>query len=136
MGFEFGQSLTNELTKTCFVILLEGDLGAGKTCFVKGLAAGLGLSEDEVTSPTFTLVNEYTGGNCVLRHLDLYRLAEGSGIGHSLGLDDMLDEPGVIAIEWSDRLKGFSWSHGIRITFHILDEERREITVQEIENEE
>lgn len=84
------------------VLLLHGDLGAGKTAFVRGLAAGLGLDPDEVSSPTFTLVHEYRGGRLPLYHADLYRLPSGSAL-EDLGLDE-LSEDGVLAIEWPERL--------------------------------
>ena len=83
-------------------ILLSGDLGAGKTAFVKGLAEGLGLEADEVTSPTFTLVHEYRGGRLPLVHVDLYRLDRADL--DEIGLDPELASAGVVAIEWADRL--------------------------------
>lgn len=84
------------------VILLSGDLGAGKTAFVRGLAGGLGVDPAEVSSPTFTLIQEYAGGRLPLYHVDLYRLTPAEV--DDLGLDDLLIEGGVTAIEWSDRL--------------------------------
>jgi len=84
------------------VILLSGDLGAGKTAFVRGLAEGLGLDPDDVTSPTFTLVHEYRGGRLPLVHVDLYRLA--SADLDEVGLDPELAAIGVTAVEWSERL--------------------------------
>jgi len=84
------------------VILLSGDLGAGKTAFVKGLAVGLGLDGDDVTSPTFTLVHEYRGGRLPLVHVDLYRLDRAEL--DDIGLDPDLAAQGVVAIEWAERL--------------------------------
>jgi tRNA threonylcarbamoyladenosine biosynthesis protein TsaE len=86
------------------VVLLYGDLGAGKTAFVKGLAEGLGVSRDEVSSPTFTLVQEYRGGRLTLFHVDLYRIEDAREI-DDLGLDE-LAEGGVLAIEWAEKLSG------------------------------
>ena len=82
------------------VVLLHGDLGAGKTAFVRGLAEGLGASADDVSSPTFTLVQEYRG-RLTLHHVDLYRL-EPREVG-DLGLDELTSGDAVVAIEWAER---------------------------------
>lgn len=86
------------------VVLLYGDLGAGKTAFVRGLARGIGASADEVSSPTFTLVQEYAGPSLTLFHVDLYRL-EPAEI-DDLGLEDLVAGDGVVAIEWAERWRG------------------------------
>jgi tRNA threonylcarbamoyladenosine biosynthesis protein TsaE len=85
------------------VVLLYGDLGAGKTAFVRGLARGLGANSDEVSSPTFTIVQEYRG-RVTLYHVDLYRL-EAAEI-DDLGLEDLICGDGIVAIEWADRWPG------------------------------
>ena len=84
------------------IVLLSGDLGAGKTAFVRGLAEGLGLDPGEVSSPTFTLIQEYRGGRLPLFHVDLYRLKPAEV--NDLGLDELTLGGGVTAIEWPDRL--------------------------------
>jgi tRNA threonylcarbamoyladenosine biosynthesis protein TsaE len=84
------------------VILLAGNLGAGKTAFVRGLAAGFGIDPEDVSSPTFTLVHEYRGGRLTLYHADLYRLERAAT--EDIGLEEMGVADGVLAIEWPDRL--------------------------------
>src|SRR5947207_13785419 len=86
------------------VILLNGPLGAGKTIFVKGIARALGLDEEDVTSPSFTLVNLHQG-RVLLYHIDLYRLDEGARAAHAVDLDEILtDEKAVVIVEWAERL--------------------------------
>jgi tRNA threonylcarbamoyladenosine biosynthesis protein TsaE len=96
-----GRDLARDLSAGS-VVLLSGDLGAGKTAFVRGLAEGLGVDPAEVSSPTFTLVQEYRGGRLPLVHADLYRLNDPREI-DDLGLEELGAEA-VLAIEWADRL--------------------------------
>jgi tRNA threonylcarbamoyladenosine biosynthesis protein TsaE len=101
---QFGRELSTKLTAGT-VLLLIGDLGSGKTSLVQGLAAGLGVTES-ITSPTFTLINEYLVGSCPLYHLDLYRLTPDEVA--ALHLEQYWEgwevEPGIVAIEWPERL--------------------------------
>jgi len=86
------------------VVLLFGDLGAGKTAFVRGMARGIGANAEEVSSPTFTIVQEYSGPSAALYHVDLYRL-EPAEI-DDLGLDELVSGDGIVAIEWAERWTG------------------------------
>jgi tRNA threonylcarbamoyladenosine biosynthesis protein TsaE len=95
-----GEQLGRQLARGS-VVLLYGDLGAGKTAFVRGMARGLGADPEDVSSPTFTIMQEYAGANATLYHVDLYRL-EPAEI-EDLGLDDLVESHGVVAIEWADR---------------------------------
>ena len=107
------------------VLSLVGDLGAGKTEFVKGLAMGLG-TKDEVTSPTFTLVHEYRGGRLALFHMDFYRLNEDSEL-DDLGFEDYLAAGGVCAIEWGDKFPKRLPQDSVSIRFIIHDADKRTI---------
>jgi tRNA threonylcarbamoyladenosine biosynthesis protein TsaE len=108
------------------VLLLSGDLGAGKTAFVCGLAEGLGIKRDEVSSPTFTLIQEYRGGRLTLFHVDLYRIEDPREF-DELGLDEIAED-GVLAIEWAERLPAPP-PHGVRISIEHAGELERRITV-------
>jgi tRNA threonylcarbamoyladenosine biosynthesis protein TsaE len=108
------------------VLLLSGDLGSGKTTFVRGLAEGLGIDPEDVSSPTFTLVHEYRGGRLALYHADLYRLdAAATG---DLGLEELGVQDGVLAIEWPDRLT-HAMPGARRVEIHLVDEHVRRIAV-------
>lgn len=109
------------------VLLLSGDLGAGKTAFVRGVAAGLGLDPDAVTSPTFTLVHEYRGGRLPLVHVDLYRLD--SADLDEIGIDEELAGRGVVAIEWPERLSR-AVPGALRVEIRDEGDDRRAIVVQ------
>jgi tRNA threonylcarbamoyladenosine biosynthesis protein TsaE len=101
--FELGHMIGSRL-QGGEILLLSGPLGAGKTILVKGLCAALGIDEEDVTSPSFTLVNPYDG-RLKLYHLDLYRLDEGASAAHAVDLDDLLsDKDSVIVIEWAERM--------------------------------
>ena len=112
------------------VVLLYGDLGAGKTAFVRGMARGIGADPDEVSSPTFTLIQEYAGQAFTLHHVDLYRL-ETAEIA-DLGLEDLLDSGGVVAIEWAERWPGRP-TDAVEVWLEHLAEDRRRIrTIQHL----
>lgn len=111
------------------VLLLSGDLGAGKTAFVRGLAKGLGIDPAEVSSPTFTLVHEYRGGRLTLYHVDLYRLDRAAT--DDLGLEELGVRDGILAIEWPERLTHrLPGAREIRI--EIVDDLTRRITTYSI----
>ena len=120
---EVAKTLSAEL-RAGDVILLSGDLGAGKTAFVRGLAEGLAIDPMEVSSPTFTLVHEYRGGRLTLYHVDLYRLDRAAT--GDLGLEELGVGDGVLAIEWPDRLT--HTLEGARtVHIEIVDETTRRI---------
>ena len=126
LGEDLGRTL-----RSGDVVLLYGDLGAGKTAFVRGMARGIGASADEVTSPTFTIVQEYAGPSGTLYHVDLYRL-EGPEI-DDLGLEDLVSGEGIVAIEWAERWKGRP-DDAIEVTLEdIGDEKRRVSTVRPVD---
>lgn len=122
-----GESFGAELRRGD-VIALEGDLGAGKTHFVKGLARALGISE-EVTSPTFTLVHEYSGGRLPLYHCDFYRL-ENEAAALALGLDEYFEADGATVIEWADRFPKLLPAGARRIRLVGREPELREISIE------
>src|SRR5205085_11817263 len=123
LGYEIGETLRDRT-----ILLLNGDLGAGKTVFAKGIAAGLEIDPADVTSPTFTLINEHYG-RLPFVHIDLYRLPEGAEIARALGLDELLAHAAVIVIEWSEKLGDFAWPASFDIKINHLDGNEREITI-------
>ena len=109
------------------VIAYRGDLGAGKTAFTRGLARGLGYAEP-VTSPTYTIVNEYLGGRLPLFHFDMYRLASSDDL-WDIGWDDYLDRSGVCAVEWSENVAD-ALEDAICVTIHKTGETSRRIVIE------
>ena len=122
--FQFGHDFASRV-RAGDVLALTGDLGAGKTHFVKGLAAGLGISAD-VTSPTFTLIHEYGGGRLPLYHIDCYRLETTDEL-LAVGVDEYLRSDGVTAIEWADKFAEILPPDAQWIRFHVLEDDAREI---------
>ena len=109
------------------VIAYRGDLGAGKTAFTRGLAKGLGCTEI-VTSPTYTIVNEYLGGRLPLFHFDMYRLRSSDDL-FDIGWEDYLDRGGVCAVEWSENVDD-AMEDAVYITIEKLGEDSRKITIE------
>jgi tRNA threonylcarbamoyladenosine biosynthesis protein TsaE len=108
-------------------LLIEGDLGAGKTVFIRGLAAGLGIDPNEVSSPTFTLLHEYRGGRATLYHADLYRLDPAEAA--DLGLEEASAD-GVLAVEWPERLADPPPARRVRIDRVTGQDDARRITLE------
>ena len=121
---ELGASLADALAPGS-VVLLEGELGAGKTAFVRGLAIGLGAPEEDVSSPTFTLVQEYHG-RVPFMHADLYRISGAEA--EDLGLDELGSE-GVVAIEWAEKLARRP-AGAVEVRIEDLGGDRRRITIE------
>lgn len=126
--FELAYKIGEDITAST-VFLLEGDLGAGKTVFAKGIAAGLDIDPAEVNSPTFTLVNVHEG-RMRLYHLDLYRLEGELEEVYALGLDEMLSEDNaVVLIEWAERLGTFQIPNATRVQIVDAGEDDRRIVM-------
>jgi tRNA threonylcarbamoyladenosine biosynthesis protein TsaE len=121
-----GRTLAGLLTPPK-IVLLRGDLGAGKTTLVKGIAAGFrAASEDDVTSPTFTLVHEYRGPAANLYHIDLYRVDTPRQL-ETLGLDDLISENSVLLIEWGEKFPRFVRERDLEIVLEQIGENERRI---------
>jgi len=125
----YGRSLAAKLSPP-LIVLLRGDLGAGKTILVKGIAEGFGASNaDQVTSPTFTLVHEYRSSRAVLYHIDLYRIDTEREL-ETLGLDDLLAPDSILLIEWGEKFPRFQKMCDIEIRLERVGETGR--TIQRI----
>jgi tRNA threonylcarbamoyladenosine biosynthesis protein TsaE len=126
--FRVGRELAESMPLPAH-ILLYGDLGAGKTSFTRGLAAGFGLEQlDEVSSPTFTLINEYAGRTKIY-HIDLYRIEAGRLEG--LGLDEIFDNPNAaVIVEWAERLGSFQTPGAVKVFLEYVDEGSRKIDIK------
>ena len=125
-----GAALSKILTPGT-VIAYRGDLGAGKTAFTRGLARGLGVN-DPVTSPTYTIVNEYLGGRMPLFHFDMYRLHSADDL-WDIGWEDYLERGGICAVEWSENVTD-AMEDAITVTIEKLGDDTRRITIEGGEN--
>jgi tRNA threonylcarbamoyladenosine biosynthesis protein TsaE len=124
LAYRIGEAIDEQA-----VFLLQGDLGAGKTVFAKGVGAGLDIDPAEVNSPTFTIVNRHEG-RMRMYHLDLYRIAGGAGEVYDLGLEEILAEPGtVVVIEWPERLGSFAIPNAYRIVIADLGGDDRQVEI-------
>jgi tRNA threonylcarbamoyladenosine biosynthesis protein TsaE len=112
-------------------IALEGPLGAGKTQFVRGLAVGLGANPRGVSSPTFVLLNIYRGGRLTLFHLDAYRTGGADDL-ESIGFAELLEQSGVVAVEWAERIAEILPGRRIRVGIEVLGESERRVTIERI----
>jgi tRNA threonylcarbamoyladenosine biosynthesis protein TsaE len=125
---EVGRRIACDLPRKAVVLLL-GNLGAGKTTLAKGIISGLGAAEpDEVASPTFTLIHEYGGGRVF--HVDLYRLDTRQQVA-TLGLEEIFDREAVVLIEWGERFPGLFPAERIEIQLSTLSESIRQITINQ-----
>jgi len=123
-----GKKLSSSLAPPKLV-LLRGDLGAGKTTLVKGIAQGFeAAAEEDVTSPTFTLVHEYCGPSATLYHIDLYRVDTPREL-ETLGLDDLMGDNSVLLIEWGEKFPRFERERDVEIALERISETERKIRI-------
>jgi tRNA threonylcarbamoyladenosine biosynthesis protein TsaE len=123
LGKTIGETVTSGI-----VLALTGDLGSGKTSFVQGLAKGLEVPDEYyITSPSYTLINEYPG-RFPLFHVDLYRISNPVDV-EDIGLDEILNDHGIVAIEWADRMEPVWLSDHIDIQFEIMGDKTRKISI-------
>lgn len=125
---ELGAKLARQLPQPCLLVL-QGELGSGKTTLVKGIVSGLGVArQEDVTSPSFTLVHEY-GTDRRIYHADLYRV-EGAREQMTLGLEGLLEQEDTVIVEWGEKLIGQDVDVQVRIRMELLEGEDRRITVE------
>ena len=125
-----GRELASLLTPPKLVVL-RGDLGAGKTTLVKGIAEGFSAaSQEDVTSPTFTLIHEYRGRSATLYHIDLYRVDTQREL-ETLGLDDLISEHSILLIEWGEKFERLQNERDVEIVLERVSENERRIKVNE-----
>lgn len=127
LGTALGKTIGTRLNSG-ISIAMTGDLGAGKTTFVQGMAKGLEVSEDYyITSPTFSIINEYPAGSLTLCHLDLYRMGSVEELDY-IGFEDLLDEKSVIVVEWPGLLEEDGFSFDLTLTIDLDDDFSRQIS--------
>jgi len=131
---ELGRTLSRTM-KGGELVLLEGELGLGKTVFARGIATGLGIAAEDVNSPSFTLVQEYGGGRLPMFHVDLYRLNSGDDV-ETLGLEDLLASDAIVVIEWGEKLPHHHKRGAITVRFHDVGEGSRRIEILGLNKEE
>lgn len=124
--FAFGQQL-GAVLQSGALVALSGELGAGKTCCIQGIAAGLNVPPDSVTSPTYTLIHEYQG-RLPLYHFDVYRLAHEDDL-YDLGYEEYFYGQGVTVIEWAERIQAFLPDEHLAVHLHLLPDQSRRIEI-------
>ena len=121
---EFAQNIESEKFPN-MIICLDGELGSGKTMFTKGIATALGIT-DTITSPTFTIIKEYVGGEMPLYHMDVYRL---DGNTDGVGIEEYYDKGGIVVIEWAQTIKDILPKEYLHIKFKVIDENKRTLVI-------
>ena len=122
---ELAQNFESEKFEN-MIICLDGELGSGKTVFAKGIAQALGI-EETITSPTFTIIKEYTSGEMPMYHMDVYRLDENAD---GIGIEEYFNKSGIVIIEWADMISDILPKERLDIKFKILDEDKRVLVIQ------
>ena len=122
---ELAQNIESEKFEN-MIICLDGELGSGKTVFTKGIANALGI-EESITSPTFTIIKEYIGGELPLYHMDVYRL---DGNTDGVGIEEYYNKGGIVIIEWSNTIKDILPEERLEIKFKVIDENKRVLVIK------